>query len=72
MREGNPRRLVMKPERQPPNLAVVSGPFIPPGYPGAEHARDEALRELRCLWPDVVDLAKQPGLLCRLHAMLNA
>jgi hypothetical protein len=61
----------MKLERQPPNLTVVSGPFVPRSHPGAEHARDEAFRELRDLWPNTVDLAKQPGLLCRLHAMLN-
>jgi hypothetical protein len=62
----------MKLERQPPSVTVVSGPFVPPSYPGAEHARDEALKELRGLWPDTVDLAKQPGLLYRLHAMLSA
>lgn len=61
----------MKPERQAPYLSVVSGTFVPPAFPGAEDARDEALRELRDMWPSVVDLAKQRGLLCRLHAILN-
>lgn len=62
----------MKLERHQSHLAIVSGPFVPPLYPGAEDARDEAIRELRDLWPDTVDLAKQPGVLRRLHALLNA
>ncbi|MDW4550122.1 hypothetical protein R5H32_12235 [Defluviimonas sp. D31] len=62
----------MKLEGQASHLAVVSGPFVPPHYPGAEEARDEAIRELQDLWSDTVDLAKRPGVLRRLHALLNA
>lgn len=32
---------------------------------------DEVLRELRDIWPSTVDLAKKPGTLFRLHAILN-
>jgi len=60
----------MKLEQQP-DIRAVSGPFVPPFHARAEDARDEALRELRDLWPSAVDLAKQPGLLYRLHAILN-
>lgn len=37
-----------------------------------DETRDQTLAELRELWPNVVDLAKQPGVLYRLHAMLSA
>ncbi len=50
---------------------IAKMPFLPPAETHAEDARDEVICELRELWPDVVDLAKQPGLLYRLHAILN-
>ena len=33
---------------------------------------DDTMRELREMWPSTVELAKQPGLLYRLQACLNA
>jgi len=62
----------MKLARQPLHLTVVGGPFVPPSCPDGEHDRDAIVGELRENWPDTVDLAKQRGLLCRVHAMLNA
>ena len=62
----------MKVERQPSCFTVVSGRSVPLVYPSADHALDETFQELRHRWPDTVDLAKQPGLLYRLHAMLNS
>lgn len=74
--EDDPRRLVMQFEQQSPVPAVVSGPIVPQFGSGTPRARSQTqaqtqARELRSLWPDAVDLAKQPGLLYRLQALLS-
>jgi hypothetical protein len=62
----------MKLEQHRPVDPIERVPFLPPSRIHAEHARDEVMSELRELWPNVVDLAKEPGLLYRLHAILNS
>jgi len=57
-----------------PKLILMAGSesFAPLSFVIAERTRREALgRELRDPLPDTVDLAKQPGLLNRLHAILR-
>lgn len=50
---------------------VVFLPFWSAPARAVDEVDDETLAELRELWPSVVDLAKQPGLLCRMHALLS-
>ncbi|MFZ5710128.1 MAG: hypothetical protein ACOY4T_10670 [Pseudomonadota bacterium] len=59
----------MKPERHLSEPHKAGSLFLPHNWTG--DPEDEVLRELRTIWPSPVDLAKQPGLLYRLHAILN-
>ena len=52
--------------------AVADAHLVPPYRNSADLDEDETLRELRNLWPNSVELAKQTGVLYRLHAILNA
>jgi hypothetical protein len=61
----------MKPERNSFDFPHARGPFLPPGTRAAD-AEDAMLAELRAIWPSHVDLAKTPGTLMRLSAILNA
>ncbi len=61
----------MKLERQLSDLFPAAGPFVPPARTGTGPAEDDLIRELRGIWPSPVDLAKRPGTLYRLHAILN-
>ena len=55
----------MTPEVHHPHLTVVGMPPVP------TPANDSPTDNLRYLWPNSVDLAKQPGLIYRLHAILT-
>ncbi|MGB3315994.1 MAG: hypothetical protein WBB85_16455 [Albidovulum sp.] len=60
----------MLPEVQTPRPSVSCGPYVPIPHRVANN-RDAVIRELRQIWPSAVDLAKEPGVLYRLHALLN-
>ncbi len=60
----------MTPDLQ--SSTVTEFPVHAVAAPGTRRPSDQARAEnLRYLWPDAVDLAKQPGLLYRLHAILT-
>jgi hypothetical protein len=61
----------MLPEVQTSRPSVYCGPYVPIPNHRVANNRDAAIRELREIWPSEVDLAKEPGLLYRLHALLN-
>ncbi len=62
----------MRHEQPRPNPRGGAGTFARSYYVSAERARrDIRDREMRDPLMDIVDLAKDPGLLYRLHAMLN-
>jgi hypothetical protein len=67
----NARRPVAKLEQHRPVDTVVGVPHWTPSKADAGDARGGVLREMRELWPAMVDLAEQPGLLSRLDAMHN-
>ena len=69
--EAKTRRLVMKLDGHPAHFTVVSGTFVLPASPAAPPACKDACREPPVAEPSAADLAKQPGLLGRLDAMLN-
>lgn len=59
-------------EQRRPTPTGTGGPIAPLSYVIAERARREMQGDdLRQPRPSTVDLAKQPGLLYRLHAILN-
>ena len=62
----------MLPERQRSCPTVLRGPAAATPRDRAANNRDAAIRELRKIWPTTVDLAKEPGTLYRLHALLNS
>lgn len=62
----------MLPEGQTPCLTTHRGPLVPAPRHRATGERDDTLSELREIWPGTVDLAKESGLIYRLHALLNA
>jgi hypothetical protein len=62
----------MRPEQQRPTLTAGNGLSANLSQAIAARAcRKVTERELHDRYSDAVDLAKQPGLLYRLHAMLN-
>lgn len=62
----------MRTERQTPCPTILRGRFIPIPRQRVANNCDDAIRELRKIWPTTVDLAKEPGTLYRLHALLNS
>ncbi len=62
----------MLPEVQTPRPSVYCGPYVPIPRHRVANNRDDAIRELREIWPSTVDIAKAPGALYRLHALLNS
>jgi hypothetical protein len=62
----------MKLEKHELIADLGAGRFVPSSFVVAERARRESsAQERHDPLPGVVDLAKQPGLLYRLHAILN-
>lgn len=62
----------MLPEVQTPRPSVYCGPCVPIPHHRIANNRDATIRELREIWPSTVELAKEPGVLYRLHALLNS
>lgn len=59
-------------EGQTPCPTIHCRPYAQTPRHRVTNDRDDTIRELRDIWPATVDLAKEPCLIYRLHALLNA